>query len=119
MIRISLDEGYVFDILAIIEVKNKIRKIDNKDDPNYQRVFRDIAQEIGIRKLDKILKSREYEDLLKDNKQVFGLVEHAQLDNGLAKMVDVANHQRFISKTKLQKKFFKSKPTEVKIGYAN
>lgn len=115
--KITLDDGAVFDILAIIEVKCKARKINVAEDNNYLRLCNEISEQIGEVKFSRIRRSKEYQDLINANGQVFGLVELAQQDDGLAKIVDLANYERFRLKTKLQKKFFKTKPMEIKIGY--
>lgn len=115
MIKISVDEGAAFDMLSIMEVKNKVR--NTSIDANCVKLWFEIAEQISEKKMIEIKKSEEYKELLKDNEQVFKLVELAQKDNGLAKMIDVGNHKRYISKSKLQEKFFKTKITELKIGY--
>jgi len=117
MLTISLDEGYVFDILAVIEVKNQFKQINNNKDSRYFQLWNEIANQIGQNKLEEILKSKEYKQLFRNNETVFNFITTAQKDKGLAGLIDKTNYKRFISKTKLQKKFFKTKVTEIKIGY--
>lgn len=114
MLKISLDYGYAFDMLAILEVKNLFL---NKKNDNYLRLYSEIESQIGQEKMETILKSKEYKDLVVTNKKVFDLVDKAQKADGLAKQVDSANYERYISKVNLQKIFFDTEVTEIKIGY--
>lgn len=114
---ITLDWGIIFDTLAIIETKNAIRNINNDDDKTHIKLWNAIASQIGIRLLEKIVKSKEYKELVKVNLETFKLVDLAQKDDGLAKKVDVSNHLRYIKKVELQKKFFGTEASEIKLGY--
>jgi len=115
MLKISVDYGYAFDVLAIMEVKSKI--IGRKNEV-YHKLYSEIEQQLGQDKMNIIINSKEYLDLLNTNQKVFDLVDKAQKDNGLAKEVDTANYQRYIVKTNLQKKFFNTNITEIKLGYS-
>lgn len=114
MLKISVDYGYAFDMLAILEVKNSFL---NKKNDNYIKLYNEIETQIGSEKMNTILKSKEYQNLIITNKKVFDLVDKAQKDNGLAKQVDSANYERYTSKVNLQKVFFNAEITEIKIGY--
>ena len=114
MLKISLDYGYAFDMLAILEVKNLFL---NKKNDNYLRLYNEIESQIGQEKMETILKSKEYKHLVVTNKKVFDLVDKAQKADGLAKQVDSANYERYTSKINLQKAFFDTEVTEIKIGY--
>jgi len=114
MLKISLDYGYAFDMLAILEVKNLFL---NKKNDNYLRLYNEIESQIGQEKMETILKSKEYKHLVVTNKKVFDLVDKAQKADGLAKQVDSANYERYTSKINLQKTFFDTEVTEIKIGY--
>ena len=114
--KISLDWGAIFDILAIMQVKCRIRFLDYKKNSNYIQLFNEIASQIGIRKLNKIIKSKEYKQLLKVNLDTFNLVTLAQKDNGLARRIDNSNYDRYVKKSTLQKKFFNTGVKEIKIG---
>lgn len=114
MLKISVDYGYAFDILAIIEVKNRII---GKNSENYYKLYAEIEEQIGKDKMNTIINSKEYSDLIMANQKVFDLVDKAQKDNGLAKEVDSANYQRYVTKTTLQKIFFNNNITEIKLGY--
>ena len=120
MIKISLDEAYVFDMLSILDLK-KDKSINTKDHQkhieNYNRLHQDILDHIGNKKLKQIIRSIHYKSLMQTNIKVFQLVEKAKEDKGIASIIDSTNYKRFILKNKLQKKFFKNSLKEVKIGY--
>jgi len=116
MIKVSLDEAYVFDLLSIYAVK-----IDNSDGDkkkqslkNYNLLSNEILEEIGVDKFTDIILSDEYKELKDSNQIVFDLVDRAS-ENKLAKKTADANYDRYIKKIKLQNKFFKTSISEVKI----
>jgi hypothetical protein len=119
MIKISLDEGYVFDILSILQIKMSKTSPDNlqKISSSFWSMKEEILKEIGQENFQKIISSQEYDDLLQANLLTFNLVDEVKHDDGLAKQVDKANYQRYLCKTNLQKKFFNNQVSEVKIGY--
>jgi hypothetical protein len=120
MIKISLDEAYVFDLLSILDLKKakSIGKEDNqKHIENYNILHDEISEEITDLKMHQIIKSQEYRDLVDINTKVFDLVDLGKEQEGLARTTAMANYDRFILKNKLQKKFFKNPLKEVKIGY--
>lgn len=120
MIRISLDEAYVFDLLSILDLKKT--KSQNlldaqKHIDNYNLLYQEIASQISSQKIEKIINSLEYKELLEINNKVFELVELGKQKEGLAKITVKANYERFILKNKLQEKFFINPLKETKIGY--
>ena len=120
MIKISLDEAYVFDLLSILDLKTakSIGKEDNqKHIENYNNLHDEISEQITDLKMHQIIKSQEYRDLVNINTKVFDLVDLGKEQEGLARTTAMANYDRFILKNKLQKKFFKNPLKEVKIGY--
>ena len=120
MIKISLDEAYVFDLLSILDLKrNKsAKKEDNqKHIENYNILYDEISEQITDIKMHQIIKSKEYKDLIDINTKVFDLVDLGKEQEGLTRITAMANYDRFILKNKLQKKFFKNPLKEVKIGY--
>ena len=120
MIKISLDEAYVFDLLSILDLKRakSVGKEDNqKHIENYNTLHDEISEQISDIKMLEIIKSEEYKDLVDINSKVFDLVDLGKDQEGLAKTTAMANHDRFILKNKLQKKFFKNPLKEAKIGY--
>jgi hypothetical protein len=120
MIKISLDEAYVFDLLSILDLKRtkSTKKEDNKKHiENYNTLYGEISEQITDIKMYQIIKSKEYKSLVEINTKVFDLVDLGKEKDGLAKTTALANYDRFILKNKLQKKFFKNPLKEVKIGY--
>ena len=120
MIKISLDEAYVFDLLSILDLKrNKsAKKEDNqKHIENYNILYDEISEQITDIKMHQIIKSQEYKDLIDINTKVFDLVDLGKEQEGLTRITAMANYDRFILKNKLQKKFFQNPLKEVKIGY--
>jgi hypothetical protein len=118
MIKISLDEAYVFDLLSILDLKkdkSKNTELYNIHLENYYSLYLDILNQIGIEELSKILNSEEYKELKHANMRVFDLVDLCLKDEGLAGETARENHKRFILKNKLQKKFFKNNLKEAKI----
>ena len=116
MLKISLDEAYVFDLLSIYKVK-----IDNSSDhkkikliESYQLLSTEIINQIGQKLFDEIINSIDYKDLIFSNQNVFDLVDRAD-ESELSKITADANFNRYMKKISLQNKFFKNKLTEVKI----
>lgn len=116
MIKISLDEAYVFDILSIYQVK-----INNFDGEKLEitlsamsDLVEEIIEQIGILKYNEVISSREYQELVKANQKVFSLVDIVRNDTGLAKQADDANYERYLMKIDLQKKFFNNNLKEMK-----
>src|SRR3990167_4407291 len=110
LIKISKDIGAIIDELAIINIKintsSGLPKQKSKE--NFERLSKELKEQIGENKLREILSSEEYKDLYDSNLLVFNLIDQAKLDIGLAKDTDVANYDRFLKKAALQKKFFDS-----------
>lgn len=119
MIKLSLDEGYVFDILSILHVKMKKASNDNlnKVSSSFKAMEIEIISQIGEKKYAEVISSQEYNNLFKANEKTFNLVDKVKQDNGLAKEVDDANYERYLCKIDLQKKFFNNQISEIKIGY--
>lgn len=118
MIKISLDEAYVFDLLSILDLKkdkSKNTELYNIHLENYYRLYLEIVDQIGLDNIKMILDSQEYKELKETNIRVFDLVDLGLKDEGLAGITARENYNRFILKNKLQKKFFKNNLKEVKI----
>lgn len=116
MLKISLDEGYIFDMLAILEIKSKIftgHKYD-KAVESMTIMSNEIISQIGKDKFDQITSSDEYQNLFNANKKVFELIDLAKTSDGLSKDTDDANYERYLKKVDLQKKFFNDNIFEVK-----
>jgi len=117
MIKISLDESYVFDLLSIYEVKiesaTDLEK-KNKLQWSYNFLELEIIESIGKFLFNSIISSKEYSDLKSANKIVFDLVDRAH-ESELSKLTSDANYTRYLYKIELQQKFFENLVTEVKI----
>ena len=116
MLKISLDEAYVFDILTIYQVK-----IDNATGENKEKTLKasselgnEIISQIGQDLFIQILLSKEYKNLLNSNKIVFNLVDRKN-ESEISKLTADANYDRYLKKIELQKKFFNNELIEVKI----
>lgn len=119
MLKISLDEGFAFDILSIAQVKIIKSSVQDKEKliSNYQNLSKEIISQIGFDLYGEIVASKEYQDLRDANEKTFNLVDQVKNDNGLAKLVDDSNYNRYQKKVALQNKFFNNEVKEVKIGY--
>lgn len=117
MIMISLDEGYIFDILAILNVKITQSSGQTRDKiiTNFQFLSNEIKNQIGESLFNKVICSDEYKNLYNANKLVFDFVEKAKKDEVLASVVDLANYDRYLCKVKLQNKFFQTEVKEIKL----
>lgn len=116
MIKISLDEAYVFDMLSVLDVKLK-KLSDEKLEVTkykYNLLKQEILSQINEEKFFQIISSLEYQKMIEANQYVFDLVDLSKNDDGLAKITDNANFERHIAKMALQKRFFDSDLTEVK-----
>jgi hypothetical protein len=116
MIKVSLDEAYVFDMLAILDVKKQLFSSEKLDSVMSARAIMvdEICNQIGDDRFDEIISSEEYLNLIKANNLVFNLVDQTKTEGGLAKQVDDANYNRYLKKQNLQNKFFTTKMKEVK-----
>ena len=116
MLNISLDEGYVFDILSILEVKCDIFTDEKFEISFNARNFleHEIIEQIGVEKYSHIIKSEEYKNLKQANLETFRMVDLAQNSTGLARDVDTANYERYLCKKRLQEAFFDASLTELK-----
>ncbi len=116
MLKISLDEAYVFDMLSVFDVKiinlsgEKLAKTLEK----MSDMIEEVVEQIGKDKYQEIISSTEYEKMVYANQKVFELIDQSKFDDGLAKITDDANYDRHIAKMALQKRFFDSELTEVK-----
>ena len=116
LLKISLDEGYVFDILSILEVKCDIFNDEKFEISSNARSFLEyeIFQQIGIENFSQIIKSEQYKNLKQANLETFRMVDLAQNSIGLARDVDSANYERYLCKKRLQETFFEASLTELK-----
>lgn len=116
-LTLGLDAGYIFDMLAIINVKiNKcVGDKREKSILTFKQFSEEIQSQIGKVEFDRIISSEEYKALYEINLKTFLLVDKANNDNGLAGEVANANIERFHCKNKLQLKFFNETTSEIKV----
>lgn len=116
MIKISLDEAYVYDILSIyaVKIENSQGEKRQKSLDSFNKLSQEIQKQIGEDKHHSIINSVAYFDLKQANKEVFDLVDRAG-ETSLSKQTAEANYKRYIKKVELQTKFFDNQITEVKI----
>ena len=111
MINLSVDEAYAFDYLSILHVK---KNINNNIEPGWKNCFLHIQNQIGSSKMEQIIHSKEYQNMIEANQITFDAVEKARYGNITAKEVDEANMLRYKRKLELQSKFFDNKLIETK-----
>jgi hypothetical protein len=105
MITILVDEGYAYDYLSILRVKNK--KINTEKTLAAQNSCNEhILDQVGEQKHLEILYSEEFENLFNVNSETFDAVEKARYGEISAKEVDDLNMKRYHCKVALQNKFF-------------
>jgi hypothetical protein len=116
MLKISLDEAYVFDLLSIYEVKMSMSTGEKRESliKSYMLLSDEIKEQIGLDLFEQVTKSFTYMTLKDANLKVFKLVDRAN-ETDLSKITAEANYERFLIKTELQTKFFKNQLTECKI----
>jgi hypothetical protein len=113
MINLPVDESYAFDYLSILEIKSD----KNRDKRNYNLCKETIISQIGLYEFLEIEASQEYKELKEVNLNTFNLVDAVKNNPCLGAEVDKSNYERFVKKQALQKKFFNSIVSEIKIGY--
>lgn len=116
MIKISLDEGYVFDLLAIHLVKSR-KKPSVLNYQNYFDLANEIKDQLTLEKFSDVIDSKEFDELVNVNNAVFEAVDLAKTDEIPASAVDHLNYKRYLAKKKVQEKFFGGELKEQKIGY--
>lgn len=112
MINLAVDEGYAYDFLAILKVKENRNLISNVMFEKYSAM---ISYQVGKELHDEIISSNEFDRCVQINDAVFITVDLAKGDAVKASSVDQLNTVRFKNKIELQKKFFpQNEVTEVK-----
>jgi len=116
MIKISLDEAYVFDMLSVMDIKIDLLSGIKLETVKmaHSVLSQEIVDQIGVEKYFEVIKSKEYKDMIRSNKNVFDLIDQSKNDNGLAKITDDANYDRYLKKVSLQERFFNNGLTETK-----
>ena len=121
MVAIQIQESEAMDRLTILLIK--IEK--GRDFPDIQKKLIDEANELqktivaaiteGVASL--VFRTPEYIDLFLVNKKLFEAVDLAKTDAIKASEVDSLVSTRYLTKKKLQEKFFNSQYKEIKLGY--
>lgn len=111
MISLKVDEAYAFDYLSILHVK---KSINQNISPSWKECFIHIEKQIGSTKMEEIIHSKEYQNMIEANQITFNAVEKARYGNITAKEVDEANMLRYKRKLEFQKFFFKNDLVESK-----
>ena len=112
MINLAVDEGYAYDFLAILKIKENRNLISPIMFEKYSAM---ISYQIGKELHDTILNSEEFDKCVQINDAVFISVDLAKSNSIMAAAVDQLNNVRFKTKIALQKKFFsQNEVTEVK-----
>ncbi len=113
MINIKVDEAYAFDMLSVLDIKNKNSL---KDQHNYDLMCNDIKNQIGSELFKHIIESNTYNEMIKTNQILYDLIDmlrkdFVQID---AKILDDANIKRYKVKQTLQNDFFLGQLSENK-----
>lgn len=113
MIKVTVDEAAAFDMLSILEIKGY------KSDPSlqqYEKALDDLINQLGYFKVLDVIRSNEYKELVKANRQVFDYVDVMSSGDCICGLVvHEANMQRYALKKQLQAKFFNKELNEEKI----
>lgn len=109
MINLPVDEAYAFDYLSILYIKHKQMKDNQKIQSIIDLCENEIKNQIGQDLWQKIILSKQFNNMILVNQQVFDAVEKARYGDISAKEVDIYNMKRFIAKNELQKIFFPNK----------
>ena len=113
MINLQVDEGYAFDYLSILEVKNS--HINNQQT---KKNLEDCSNLLKVQLGDiffKIIESEEYKNLIRANNNSFLIIDRVRDGEKVsAKEVDALNTQRFTHKKNLQRLFFNNDVQECK-----
>lgn len=118
MINLLVDECFCIDYYSILEVKAKKINSNNNID-NLYNCYNNLEREIGTDKLNSILISQEYHQLLNINLEIFEMLDRAKTEQKsiYIEEADFLNFKRFELKCVIQKKFFNNCPKETKINY--
>lgn len=108
MIKISVDESVAYDMLSILYLKQQ-HQSDITNIQNYQRLFSELQDFVGILKHNLILDSIEYKQMIEINRGVFERLVRLNREGpweGDALEIDRFNYKRHPLKRALQEKFF-------------
>lgn len=113
MIKLEMDEAYVFDFLSVLDIKQQNSK---KDENNFNVISHQIKDQIGDDLYNRIIKSEIYLNLIKTNKIIYDLIDLMRQTKQYldARVIDGVNTQRYLMKRRLQSEFFDTELTENK-----
>lgn len=113
MIKVRVDEAAAFDMLSILQIKaNKSEKSSDQ----FQEALNDLILEIGLNKVNQVLNSELYKDLVNANMIVFKYIDILNSNKDLsAIIVHLANTERYNIKRSIQEKFFNTNLAEEKL----
>lgn len=112
MINLNVDEAYAFDYLSILDIK---KELNSNCFNSWSNCYSFIENQIGQIKMNEIINSDQYKNMLKTNQLTFNAVEKARCGGKItAKEVDEINMIRHKRKLDLQAKFFDNNLTEHK-----
>ncbi len=122
LVKVSVDEGYGYDMLSIMAVKRV--KVQSRDsDLNFDRLSRELERQVGMEMHGRVLDSHEYKQLLAVNTTIFDHIDEIKLPGRVPLpadgiKTDELNHQRYQLKKAIQSRFFPAaKLSEQKFGY--
>ena len=106
-VLIPVDAAYAFDFHSILALKQTKELIGDDDVLDCRE---EIEKQIGERKFEEVLDSKEYLELRYANEMTFSCVDLAKQDSIKASKVDEWNTKRYFAKKALQEKFFGQAP---------
>ena len=111
----AYDPAFVFDSLCVSLVKCQQT---GKKQPDTKQIADYLIGWLGKEKYDEVMNSREIEDLIRANAEVFALIDILRKKGGSPDAVRIDNSgiKRFRAKQALQKKFFGTELKERKYG---
>ncbi len=121
MIKISIDEGAAFDMLCIAQIKYQANPNSVATRIAAENIAKEIHDQIGYVRSSQVVQSDEFIELTKINFRIYDMINSVKIHEilGDATKIDQLNHERFLTKKKIQEKFFGSNLTEQKFGYKN
>ncbi len=123
MIKISLDESYAYDMLAIAGIKSdkNMNRRNKQADENYSRLCDEIEDQVGHGKHLGVICSKEFGHLSTVNEEMYNRIDEMKARGeqlGDATYIDSRVFARYQAKKALQDKWFPDSPlTEQKFGY--
>ncbi len=102
-LNLPVDPGYYYDVLSIHQVKYE-KGIQSKE--LFDFYSEHARKQLGVGIHEKILESPEYAECVRVNTITYDGVDDAATDKVKASYVHGRNDDRYVAKTRLQKRFF-------------